>query len=356
MNKTIKLGLLVLSLSILSTGCAQKIRIKALNPAEVGEMASKKKVAISNFKNDTVGLSGKIESQIAKQKLDRKRYFTVLSRKDMAKVIAEQKLQSSELMDESTSAKVGKLIGAQAIINGDIASANAESSSYMEDREKCLSYYKDGSGCARYRYYKVKCNTTQATVSANINIINVETGAIIYGDTLSKEYSADSCKAGKTNLGLITLEGAPKQILSKKQALNRLASQIAAEFVYKLTPNYIYFTVSLIDSIELENVTDAQSHKLEVALAYIKGEAPRYDKAKRILQELMDDLDGRSYAVAYDYGVVSEATGDFDKAKELYTIADELTVEPVPEINLAMSRIDSLIEKRDEARKQMNAK
>jgi len=354
MNNTIKLGLLTLVVSILATGCAQKVRIKALNPAEVGEMASKKKVAISNFKDDTVGLSGKIEAQISKQKLDKQRYFTVLSRKDMAKVISEQKLQSSELMDEATSAKVGKLIGAQAIINGEIASANAESSSYMEDREKCLQYYKDGSGCARYRYYKVKCDTTQATVSANINIVNVETGAIIYGDTLSKEYSADSCKAGKSSFGLITMDTGPKQILSKKQALNRLASAIAAEFVYKLTPNYVYFSVGLIEAIELEDATDAQNKKFEVALQYIK--AARYDKSKKLLQGLMDELDGKSYAVAYVYGVIYEATGDFDKAKELYIVADDLTVEPVPEINLAMNRIDGLIEKRDEARKQMNAK
>jgi curli biogenesis system outer membrane secretion channel CsgG len=352
MNNTIKLGLLGLAVSILATGCAQKVRIKALNPAEVGEMASKKKVAISNFKNDTVGLSGKIESQISKQKLDKKRYFTVLSRKDMSKVIAEQKLQSSELMDEATSAKVGKMIGAQAIINGEIASANAESSSYMEDKKECLKYSKDG--CLRYRFYKVKCNTTQATVAANINIVNVETGAIIYGDTLSKNYSADSCKAGKTNLGFLVLDTGSKQILSKRQALNKLASDIASEFVYKLTPNYIYFSVGLIESIELDNATDAQNKSFENALAFIKD--ARYDRAKKILQKLMDDLDGKSYAVAYVYGVVYEATGNLDKAKELYTIADELTVEPVPEINLAMTRIDDSIEKRDEARKQMNAK
>jgi curli biogenesis system outer membrane secretion channel CsgG len=341
MNNTIKLGLFALVVSMLVTGCAQKVRIKALNPAEVGEMASKKKVAISNFKDDTVGLSGKIEGQIAKQKLDKKRYFTVLSRKDMAKIISEQKLQSSELMDEATSAKVGKFIGAQAIINGEIASADAESSSYMQDRVKCLQYYKDGKGCARYRYYKVKCDTTQATVSANINIVNVETAAIIYGDTLSKEYSSDSCKSGK-------------QTLSKKQALNRLATAIATEFVYKLTPNYVYFDVGLLESIELEDATDEQHKKFEVALQYIK--VARYDKSKTLLQGLMDGLDGRSYVVAYVYGVVYEATGDFDKAKELYIVADELTIEPVTEINLAMNRIDGLIEKRDEAREQMNAK
>lgn len=353
MKVSTKIILGTVAVASLFSGCAQKVQVKALQPAEVGAMASKKKVAVSDFKSDKVGLSGKIEAEIARQKLDKQRYFTVLSRKDMAKIISEQKLQSSELMDEETSSKVGKLIGAQAIINGEIASADAESGTYKEDREKCLKYYKDGSGCAQYRYYKVTCKTTQASVSANINIVNVETGSIIYGDTLSKDYSADSCKAGTTNLGLLTVQGAPKQILSKGQALNMLASKIASEFVYKLTPNYIYFSVALIDSIELENVTDAQEKKFEISLQYI--EAARYDKAKQILEGLMNDFDAKSYAVAYNYGVTNEATGNFDKAKELYVMADQLTIEPVEEINLAINRIDNLIEKRDEARRQMNA-
>lgn len=354
MNSIVKIGLITVAGLLLTTGCAQKVRIKALNPAEVGAMASKKKVAVTQFKNDKVGLSGKIEAEIARQKLDKKRYFTVLSRKDLAKVIAEQKLQSSEMIDASTATKIGKGIGAQAIITGEVASANGENSSYMQDREKCLQYYKDSGECAKWRYYKVKCNTTQASVSANINIVDVESGTIIYGDTFTKNYSGDSCKAGAPGLGLGLLLGSrPKQVLSKTQAINKLTSDIASEFVYKLTPNYIYFNVALLDSIELDNVTDAQQKQFEAALEYIK--AARYDKAKKILKKLMDSLDGKSYVVAYVYGVVYEATGNFDKAKEIYTIADEDALEPVPEINLAMTRIDRLIEKRDEARKQMNA-
>ncbi|MBA1433218.1 MAG: hypothetical protein FAF04_06435, partial [Epsilonproteobacteria bacterium] len=210
---------------------------------------------------------------------------------------------------------------------------------------------KEG-GCAKYRYYKVKCDTTQASVSANVNIIDVEKGTIIYADTFVKNYSADSCKNGKSSLGLLLLDSGPQQVLSKAQALNKLTSDIASEFVYKLTPNYIYFSVTLLDSIELDSATDAQKKQFEIALEYIK--AARYDKAKKILQKLMDEFDGKSYVVDYVYGVVYEATGDFDKAKELYTLADEAAIEPVPEINLAMTRIDKLIEKRDEARKQMN--
>jgi len=353
MRKMVKISLVIVAGLLLTTGCAQKVRIKALNPAEVGAMASKKKVAVTNFKNDKVGLSGKIEAEISRQKLDKKRYFTVLSRKDLAKVMAEQKLQSSEMIDTSTATKIGKGIGAQAIITGEVASASGKSSSYMEDKEKCLQYYKDSGECAQWRYYKVKCDTTQASVSANINIIDVESGTIIYGDTFTKNYSGDSCKAGKSSLGLLLLDSGPQQILSKTQAINKLTSDIANEFVYKLTPNYIYFNVALLDSIELDNVTDAQKKQFAASLAYIK--AARYDKAKKILKKLMDSLDGKSYVVAYVYGVVYEATGNFNKAKEIYTIADDDALEPVPEINLSMTRINRLIEKRDEARKQMNA-
>jgi len=349
----LKLLLILSTLLILISGCAQKIKIKALEPAEVGEMATKKRIAITKFKNDKNGLAGKIESQIAKHKLDKKRYFTVLSRKDLDKVIAEQSLQSSELMDELTATRVGKIVGAQAIINGEISSAVASSDKYRESREKCLQYYKDG-GCSRYRYYKVTCKTVQATVSANINIINVETSSIIYGDTITKEYSADSCKAGKTNLGLIVLNTGPKEILSKGQALNRLTSEIASEFVQKLTPHYIYFDVGLLDKIELSGVSSKQEETFEYSLEYIK--VGRMDKAAKSLQRLLDELNGNSYVVAYVYGVVNESLGKLDKAKKLYTMADDLSIKPIEEINLALSRIEESISKRDEAKEQINAK
>ncbi len=338
MKLSLKLLLTASAVALLMSGCAQKVRIKALDPAEVGEMATKKKIAISGFKNDKHGLSGKIESQIAKHKLDKKRYFTVVSRKDLNKIMAEQKLQSSELMDEATATKVGKLIGAQAVINGEISSASASTGRYTEAREKCLKYTKEG--CVRYKHYRVTCNTIAAEVSANINIVDVETGSIIYGDMINKEYSADSCKRGK--------------VLSKGQALNRLTTAIASEFVYKLTPHYIYFTVALLDKIELENVTEKQEKTFETSLAYIK--AGRMGKAEKILQGLLDEVDGKSYVIAYVFGVVNEAQGKFDEAKKIYTMADDLTVEPVDEINLAITRIDRLIEKREEAKQQMNAK
>lgn len=333
-----KLLLSIFALTWLITGCSQTVQIQALNPAEVGEMANKKYVAVSQFKHDYVGLSGKIESQLAKNRLDGKNYFTVVSRKDMDKVLREQQLQSSELLDEKTSARIGKLIGAQAIINGEVT-ASGESDYYFDDRKECVRYTKE-DGCVRWHYYKVKCDTTQAAVSANLNIVNIETGSLIYGDTMSKNYSADSCSA--------------YNILSKDQAINELTSDIAEAFVYKLTPNYVSFNVVLLEDIELDTVTDKQEKEFDNSLLYIK--AGRMDRADEILSKLMDELDGKCYVVAYTYGVVKEAQGQLNEAKELYEIADKETSKPVEEVNQAILRIDRYINKRDEAQRQIGAK
>ena len=188
----------------------------------------------------------------------------------MSDIMAEQKLQSSELIDETTSSKVGKLIGAQAIISGEVASSNAESDYYMEERERCLKYVKD-KGCVKYRYYRVRCDITKAQVSANINVVDVETGLIIYADAISKEYSADSCRGAEENLVLVVLESDPINILSKSQALDRLTSGIADEFVRKLTPHYVYFSVELLDSMELDDATKEDERKLKFALKNIES-------------------------------------------------------------------------------------
>ena len=339
MKVLFKLFFALTTIMLFMSGCTQKVIVKALNPAEVGEMASKKKVAIVDFKNDTYGLSGKIESKIASHKLDKKRYFTVLSRKDLNKIIDEQKLQFSDLMDERSITRIGKFTGAQAIVSGEVTTANVSHSSYIRERQRCSEYDKKNK-CLRYQTYNVVCKTIRAEMSANINIVDVETALIIYGDSITKGYNADTCRYDT--------------LLGENQVLNMLSNAIADKFVYKLTPHYIYFEVGLLDEIELDDVSDAQEDVFEASLEYIK--AGRMDKAKRMLEKLFEDLHEKSYVVAYVLGVVNEAQGSFDEAKELYTISDELSKEPVDEINHAIVRIDKLIAKRDEARRQIDAK
>jgi hypothetical protein len=213
------------------------------------------------------------------------------------------------------------------------------------------------------KHYKVTCNTTAADVSASINIVDMETGSIIYADTITKNYNGDSCsnKVPDLAIGLLAmaLGGDAKgdtnsgKLLSASQAQQKLADDISKEFVHKLTPNYVFFEVTLLDSIEFE-VNKAQETGFSGALEYIKG--GRMDKAEAILSKLQDELNGKSYVLAYDLGVVKEAQGEFLDSKKMYTMADELTMQPIEEINAAVLRIDSLIEKNEKARSQINKK
>ena len=110
-----------LSIVIMLGGCSQKVAIRVLEPSEIERAALTKKLSVSEFNNDTIGLSNKIEAQLANKKIDNKSYFTMISRKDFKKIIDEQKIQNSGLINISDAVEVGNLIGAEAIISGNVS-------------------------------------------------------------------------------------------------------------------------------------------------------------------------------------------------------------------------------------------
>ena len=90
---------------------------------------------------------------------------------------------------------------------------------------------------------------------------------------------------------------------------------------------------------------------LENALVYIEHQ--RYEKAERLLSRLLDETSERSYVAAYNLGVVKEIQGERQQARQLYTLADDITIEPVEEIDAAMVRIVQSIREEKHAREQM---
>lgn len=331
-------------LGALFTGCSQRVEINALAPAKVPSIAQARRIAVMPFKNDRVGLSGEITALLSNQKVNSKPYFTVLNRQSLNQVIAEQKFQSSQLIDTKTATKIGELIGAQALVTGDIGIQNASSRRYYQNRQQCLDFSKNGSRCLLWRFYTVTCHVTKATILANINIVSVQTGSIIYSNSLTKNYSADSCARRYPFF-------VNRRVLSKAQALNMLSLTIAREFVSDLTPHYIHFKVKLLDDIKIDT-TDKQSDALKDALLFIK--ANRLHKARTILQRLLFELHGKSYVVAYDLGVVDEALGKLKDAQELYMQADNLVNKPVPALDAAIVRIRTLIKQNKLATSQLD--
>ncbi|WP_297440771.1 CsgG/HfaB family protein [Sulfurimonas sp.] len=319
---------------VLFTSCTQQVGIRALEPAEVDRISSTKKIAVTNFTRDRVGLSSKIEAKLSSFTIDGKKYFTIVSRNDLEKILSEQKLQNSGLVNDENIVKIGELIGAQAIISGNVTPATKQDSYFYEERVRCAD-----RKCKKLVTYPVRCMKRVVGLAAEIRIVDITKGDIIYAQTLSRNASFKHCADDS------------KALPSTQMAANKLANKIADSFTYKLTPHYKKFNVVLLEDPDLD-YTDKQEKLLKVALKYV--EQGRYDKAEKFLMDLIDSTDGKSYVAFYDLGVIKEAEGKYDEAKEYYDYADNLMIEPVEEINAAVLRINSLIQKRKKSMEQLN--
>ncbi len=326
-------NIFIIFIIFIFSGCTQQVQIRALEPAEVDRAANTKMIAVTEFKNDRVGLSGKIESILAKQKLDGKAFFTLMSRSDLNKIISEQKIQNSGLMDPSTAVEVGRLMGAQALISGDVGRVSLQDTNYYETRVKCAD-----KKCKSTYNYNVRCIKRVIGLSAQLRMVDVTRGDIIYADTLSKNSKWSHC------------EDDSRAMPSREMGAQKLALSIAKRFAYKLTPHYRSFEVSLLEDPDLD-YSDRQEALLENALKYI--EQGRNDKAEKLLIDLVNSTGKQSYVAFYNLGVIKEAEGKYLEAQNFYAMADNLMIEPVDEINAAVIRIKDLIRKRKISQEQM---
>jgi len=315
-------------------GCTQQVDVRFLQPAEIDRVSNTKKITVAKFQNDTVGLSNKIESQLSNHKIEGKNYFKVISRKDFDKIIAEQKLQNSGLVDLSNVVKVGELLEAQAMILGRVDDVGFSVGSFYEERRECVD-----KKCKELRKYTVECFKQRVSLSADIRIVDIQKGDIIYANTIPVSSTHKHCSDDS-------------RVLPDKMAEARyLSGRIASRFVYKLMPHYRYVSVNMLEDADLD-YTDKQEKLLEVALAYV--EQKRYDKAQKFLIQLIDSTDQKSYVPFYNLGVLKEMDGDYISAKRYYKKADDLMVEPVEEINLALVRIDKLIQNNRVTKEQLS--
>ncbi len=328
------LTLILTLLFVVITGCSQKVTIRALEPAEIDRIAATKKISIAPFKNDRVGLSTKIEANLAKHRLNNEKYFTIISRTDLQKIIKEQKLQNSGLIDQTTAVEVGALIGAEAIVSGDVGRVTSSDTRFYEERMRCAD-----KKCKDMVIYRVGCTKRAVGISAEIRIVDIVHGDIIYADTMRRSEVYKHCRDDS------------RALPSTSMAAQKMATDIANSFTYKLLPHYRSFNVVLLEDPDLD-YSDEQKKLLEVSLKYI--EQARYDKAQQFLFRLIDSTAQQSYVPFYNLGVLKEAEGNYKEAKEYYEEADKLMIEPVDEISRAYLRIKSLIQKREKAYSQMN--
>lgn len=314
------------------SGCAPTVKFDALHPAEIARAAQTKKLAVTPFTNDRIGLADKVEAQLSRQRIDGEPYFTLTSRMDFQKVVAEQKYQNDGLLNPEDAVEMGQIVGAEAIISGRCGTPSVQDTYYYEPRTRCS---KDKCWTVN-----VSCTMRTAGLSAQLRMVDVAKGDIIFADTLEEHAQWRHCSDDS--------RGMP----SKQMAADHLADLIAKRFAYKLTPHYVSFEVDLLDEPDID-YTDDQEQLLEYAITYL--EQKRDDKAERLLRQLLDSTAQSSYVPFYNLGVIYEARGNFTEALNYYEAADRLSMEPVNEISAAVVRVRRLIEQTNAAQSQISA-
>lgn len=184
---------IVCGLGLLST--AAIAQDAAPKPAE----APKKRVAVMNFDYGTVQSSvaaifgtdqdiGKGVSAMLVEKLVNDGKYSVIERSALDKLLAEQNFSNSDRANPTSAAKIGQLLGVDAIIIGTITQFG------RDDKHTNVSGYGYG---ARYGLGGIGTSKSKAVVGISARMVNVNTGEIISAVTGTGE----STRSGTSLLG-----------------------------------------------------------------------------------------------------------------------------------------------------------
>ncbi|MBI4052076.1 MAG: hypothetical protein HY400_06185 [Elusimicrobia bacterium] len=165
--------LIILS-SLLLSSCAPRTTVQrrqAMSVEETEKVESqytgpKRRIGVIDFENKTAygqGRLGGAASDILLTELVKSGKFIVVERDKLGKLMEEQKLGMTGVIDSHTAAKVGKVLGLNAIVTGAVSQfgVKTEGSDYLISQSK----------------------RQVAEVTVDIRVVDVETGQILLADS-----------------------------------------------------------------------------------------------------------------------------------------------------------------------------
>lgn len=345
----IKMGrffVLVAVLLIFSAGCAVKVPVHMLKPANYHEAAMSKTVAVVPF--DGRGgreFASEIEGVLGSINIDDRQYFTLVDRTSLDKVMSEMKFSHSGLVDPSKAVELGKMVGAQGIYTGTVQ-RSFKSSYYRENRQECARYeeYKDKKGrtqqgkCLSYRRWNVNCTKNALTFVCNPKLVEVKTARVLYARNLSGYAEDGKCED----------VGTPR---SEGELLEAAKAQVKTGFRRDIAPYYETRMVKLMDSTDGMASQEA-SEKLKQGITW--AEKRRLDKACELWGEAAS-LTSTSYSLAYNLGVCAESRADVAAANRLYKKAEDLLGKHDDDVSQAVIRTAEAVKNAEKLSQQMKS-
>lgn len=180
----------------------RRIILLAALLASIAAAQDKKRIAVMNFEYGTVstsvaqifGTNQDIGKGIADMLVDRfvnDGVFSVIERKALDKLIAEQNFSNSDRADPSSAARIGKLLGVSAIVIGSITQFG------RDDKSTNIGGGAVGGITGRFGVGGVGKRESKAVVQITARLVDVNTGEIL----ASAPGLGESKRGGTTLLG-----------------------------------------------------------------------------------------------------------------------------------------------------------
>ena len=333
---------------LLMNGCATKVALNMLQPAEYHEASLTKRVAVLPFSGQGgQQITSEVEGVLGSISIDGRNYFTVVDRTAIDKVLGEMKLNQSGMVDQSTAVEVGKLIGAQGIYTGAVTQYSSTEGHYTEERSACARYAQncDAKGncrqgeCLQWSKYNVNCIKRSGYFGFTPKLIEVQTGKIIYTRDINGSADSSGC----------TDRTPPK---SGGELIGQSINMAKAQFRKDIAPFYVVREIKLMDITNGIDSSQAKD-KLKQGIDYAGNK--RLDAACELWGEAYT-IAPNSPSITYNLGVCAESRGDVVAALSLYKKADRLLGKPDDDITLALTRVTQAIANQEKLKAQLQNK
>ena len=233
-------------------------------------------------------ISEKFETKL----LENGHYSVVERDEELDKVLNEQKLSKSGMIDEDESSELGKMKGVDAYIFG--------SGRYNVDDVGGWYTRKDDNNIIKESFYKIR---RKVSVELTYKIVNVETGQIVASKKQNKAEKVSS--RGKNK------EKALKKLSEWEPIVDKVANRLVNKAVKQIAPHYIKTSRQI-----KQGKTIGMKTGLEYAKRNMWNEAKESWEA--VLKEKSSEAIKDKIHAKYNIGVYHEIHDELDQAEELF--------------------------------------
>ncbi len=310
---TSRLLLVLVAWSVLAGCAAPAIYKPVVMPPKVKGMAEVNTIAITSVKGDSGWhyngrddfVRGKLSSFLSSISAPGKSGFAVVDSDTLSSVIKQQKLSEDAIFDSTTSIRLGKLVGADALMNASYQISNVSDQTYKNqytDYETCVEYKDDGKKCKKYKKRTEYCTKRNVSVELIPSVVSVTTGAIIYANDYSSHLSSSKCPSRGN-----TLRSPDSMVVD---GFSDIFSQMRRDV-------YFYEIVLKLNMIESDDSSMPKATKTLLKGAMELVEQNMVDRACGQIAKAAASYN-QSPAIMYNMGICKEVKGENEFAKAFF--------------------------------------